>query len=87
MTATAAGGKVSRIVSAIDPVNVTTGLRTDIDYVVTEYGVAHLKNLAINQRPDALIEIAAPQFRDGLRDAWRDRARGVWPGASGQSGD
>ncbi|WP_416896673.1 MAG: acetyl-CoA hydrolase/transferase family protein [Minwuia sp.] len=79
MTATAAGGKISRIVSGLDPTGVTTGLRTDIDYVVTEHGVAHLKNLAVNQRPDALIEIAGPGFRDQLKDDWREMAKGNWP--------
>ncbi|WP_417517160.1 acetyl-CoA hydrolase/transferase family protein [Minwuia sp.] len=79
MTATAAGGRISRIVSSLDPNGVTTGLRTDVDYVVTEHGSAHLKNMPVNQRPDALIEIAGPDFRDGLRDAWRDRVKGIWP--------
>lgn len=79
MTATAAGGKISRIVSGMDPLGVTTGLRTDIDYVVTEHGVAHLKNLPVQERPAALIEIAAPDFRDQLREEWRDRTKGVWP--------
>ena len=44
-----------------------TALRTDVDIVVTEFGVANLKNLPVNQRADALIEIAAPQFREQLR--------------------
>lgn len=79
MTATAAGGKVSRIVPTIDAPSVVTGLRTDIDHVVTEFGVANLRNLPVHHRPEALIEIAAPDFREGLRDAWRDMARGRWP--------
>lgn len=80
MTATAAGGRISRIVPAIAAGNVVTGLRTDIDYVVTEFGAARLKNLPVHQRPAALMEIAAPQFRDGLRDAWREMTKGRWPG-------
>ena len=79
MTATAAGGRISRIVPAIDPGSVVTGLRTDIDHVVTEHGVANLRNLPVHHRPAALIEIAGPDFRDSLRDAWRDMARGRWP--------
>lgn len=64
MNATARGGTVSRIVPQVDMV---TALRTDVDIVVTEFGVAQLKNLPNRQRKDALIEIAAPQFRDELR--------------------
>ncbi|MEC8481198.1 MAG: acetyl-CoA hydrolase/transferase C-terminal domain-containing protein [Pseudomonadota bacterium] len=65
MNATARGGTVSRIVPQVDMV---TALRTDVDIVVTEFGVAQLKNLPNRQRQDALIEIAAPQFRDELRE-------------------
>jgi acyl-CoA hydrolase len=68
LPATARGGSLSRIVSRVDLV---TALRTDVDLVVTEFGVAHLKNLAVRDRAAALIEIAAPAFRDGLRDALR----------------
>ncbi len=64
MNATARGGSVSRIVPSVDMV---TALRTDVDMVVTEYGVARLKNLPNRQRAAALIDIAAPQFRDALR--------------------
>ena len=43
-----------------------TTLRTDIDIVVTEYGVAHLRDLPLKQRAQALIEIAAPPLREAL---------------------
>ena len=64
MNATARGGTVSRIVPRVDMV---TALRTDVDIVVTEFGVAQLQNLPNRQRAGALIDIAAPQFRDELR--------------------
>ena len=64
MNATAKGGSVSRIVPKVELV---TALRTDIDVVVTEFGVANLKNLPARQRADALIDIAAPEFREELR--------------------
>jgi 4-hydroxybutyrate CoA-transferase len=64
MNATARGGSVSRIVPRVELV---TALRTDVDIVVTEFGVAHLKDLPVRARAEALIEIAAPDFRDGLR--------------------
>ena len=63
MNATARGGEVSRIVKQVDLV---TALRTDVDIVVTEFGVAHLKNLPNEARKRALIHIAAPQFKAQL---------------------
>ena len=65
MNATARAGTVSRIVSRVEMV---TALRTDVDIVATEFGVARLKDLPNRARAEALIEIAAPQFRDELRD-------------------
>ena len=64
MNATARGGSVSRIVPKVEMV---TALRTDVDTVVTEYGVAQIKDLPNQARAEALINIAAPQFRDELR--------------------
>ncbi len=66
MTASARRGAASRIVPRVE---VATALRTDVDIVVTEYGAAQLKNLPLAARAEALIAIAAPQFRDELRRA------------------
>lgn len=41
--------------------------RNDVDYVVTEYGIAWLRGRNISERVDALISIAHPAFRDELR--------------------
>jgi 4-hydroxybutyrate CoA-transferase len=65
MNATARDGTVSRIVPKVELV---TALRTDVDIVVTEFGVARLKNLPVRARAEALIEIAAPRFQDALRE-------------------
>ena len=65
MNATARGGDVSRIVPQVDMV---TALRTDVDIVVTEFGVAHLGGLSSRDRASALTRIAAPKFRAGLSD-------------------
>jgi 4-hydroxybutyrate CoA-transferase len=65
MQATARGGTLSRIVPRVELV---TALRTDVDLVVTEYGVARLRDAPLLQRAQALIGIAAPQFRDQLRE-------------------
>jgi len=66
MTATARGGTVSRIVPKVELV---TALRTDVDMVVTEHGVARLREAPLRERAEALIEIAAPGFRDELRQS------------------
>lgn len=63
---TAARGKISRIVPNLTPGNVATTHRNDADYLVTEYGVAHLKGKTDRQRAEALIAIAHPNFRAEL---------------------
>ena len=68
MNATARGGTASRIVPRVE---VVTALRTDVDTVVTEHGVAELRDLPLVARAEALIAIAAPEFRDELREASR----------------
>lgn len=73
MTATARRGSVSRIVPVIGSGSAVTAARTDVDTVVTEHGVAELKGRSVDARAEALIEIAAPAFRDELRAAWRER--------------
>ena len=42
--------------------------RNVVDYVVTEYGIAHLRGKTVRQRRDALISIAHPDFRQQLRE-------------------
>ncbi|OQC34139.1 MAG: hypothetical protein BWX64_02820 [Acidobacteria bacterium ADurb.Bin051] len=41
--------------------------------MVTEYGVANLFGRNLRQRAEALIGIAAPQFRDELERAAKER--------------
>ena len=73
MPATAKDGALSRIVPLLGTgAPVTTG-RNDVDYVVTEYGIAKLRGKTATERALALIEIAAPQFRDELRRAAAER--------------
>jgi len=64
---TAAKGKLSRIVSHLDEGAIVTTTRTDIHYVVTEYGIADMRGKSVHQRADALINIAHPDFRKDLR--------------------
>lgn len=65
MNATARGGSLSRIVPKVEMV---TALRTDVDLVVTEHGVAKLDGVPVAERARRLIEIAAPEFREQLLD-------------------
>jgi 4-hydroxybutyrate CoA-transferase len=71
LLATARDGTVSRIVSCLDAFTPVTSLRADIDYVVTEFGVASLRGKAMRARAEALIELAHPAFRRGLRESFR----------------
>jgi 4-hydroxybutyrate CoA-transferase len=72
MPSTAAKGKASRIVAALERGQAVTTSRNDVAYVVTEHGVADLKGKTIRQRGAALIAIADPQFQDQLREEFLD---------------
>ncbi len=63
---TASGGKRSRIVPFIAHGAAVTTSRNDVDYIVTEFGIAHLKGKTLRQRAQALIAIAHPDFRAEL---------------------
>jgi len=71
LNATAERGQASRIVPRLAATTATTALRTDVDYVVTEYGARRIRHLPLSARLEALIEIAHPDFRDWLREEWR----------------
>ena len=58
--------KISKIVTKLDDYSAVTTSRNDIDYVVTEYGVASLKGKTLRERAKALIKIAHPDFREEL---------------------
>jgi len=60
------GTLVSRITTALPPGSVITTPRTDVHYIVTEFGVAELKGKSIPARVKEMIRIAHPDFRDQL---------------------
>jgi acyl-CoA hydrolase len=74
-TVTVAGERRSRIVPYFDAGAVVTTPRHQVDVIVTEHGAAELQGLTVNQRGQALAEIAHPDFRDELRAA-AERASG-----------
>ena len=67
MYSTAAKDKISTIVPKLHAGAPTTTHKNDVDMVITEYGIAHLKNKTISERVEALISIAHPKFREELR--------------------
>jgi acetyl-CoA hydrolase len=66
LPATAKEGSLSRIVPMLKQGAGVVTSRYHVHYVVTEYGVADLYGKTIRQRAQALINVAAPQFRDEL---------------------
>lgn len=58
---------ISHIVPIMTPGATVTTSRVDLDYVVTEYGVASLRGRSIRERVKELINIAHPNFRNYLR--------------------
>ena len=64
----------SRIVLDLTSGNVVTTPRSDVMYVVTEYGMVNLKGKSVPERAKALISIAHPDFREHLeRQAYAHR--------------
>lgn len=73
LSSTAAGGKVSRIVPCLaEGAGVVTS-RADAHWIVTEYGAALLHGRTLRERARVLVDIAHPDFREGLRAAARAR--------------
>ena len=75
MPSTAVHGTVSRIVPFLSQGAAVTTSRNDVDYVVTEYGIAHLKAKTLRERARGLIAIAHPSFREGLMEEFVRRFR------------
>jgi len=69
----------SRIVPWFGPGAVITTPRHQVDVIVTEYGVAELEGLTVQERGEALAAIAHPQFRDELLAAAGRASKGRSP--------
>ena len=76
-TVTGKDGTVkSRIVPTLTPGSIATDPRSCVQYIVTEHGMINLKGLSTWERAEAIISIAAPQFREQLiQDAEK---MGIW---------
>ncbi len=66
LPSTAQNGTVSRIVSHLSEGAGVATTRGDVNFVVTEYGIAELQGKSIYQRVMELAQIAHPKFRDEL---------------------
>jgi 4-hydroxybutyrate CoA-transferase len=73
LPATAKQGAVSRIVPYLKLGAGVVTTRADVHYVITEHGVAYLHGKNLRERAEALIRIAAPQFREELDRASAER--------------
>ncbi len=74
------GERRSRIVLNLTPGNIVTTPRSDVMYLVTEYGIVNLKGRSVAERAMAIISIAHPDFRERLEcEAYQHRLipRGV----------
>jgi acyl-CoA hydrolase len=69
LPSTAKNHTISRIVPTLSPGTHVSTSKNDVNYVVTEYGVAQLRGKSAKQRAQALIAIAHPDFRGELRAA------------------
>ncbi len=61
-------GTSSRIVSSFPVGTAVTTPRSDVQYVVTEYGCVNLKSLSMADRARAMISLAHPDYRDELEE-------------------
>jgi acyl-CoA hydrolase len=60
------GERRSRIVFTLTPGNIVTTPRSDVMYVVTEFGMVNLKGKSVAERAQAIIGLAHPDFREQL---------------------
>jgi len=68
------GIRKSRIVLHLTPGNIVTTPRSDVMYVVTEFGCVNLKGKSVAERALAMISLAHPDFREELeRQAFENR--------------
>ena len=67
---TSSKGKGTRILPTLSTNALASLGRTDVDAVVTEFGIARLRGRSVHERAAALIGVADPEFRDELQAAW-----------------
>ena len=73
LPSTAKQNSIPKIVAKITDHSAVTTTRNDVNFVVTEFGIAQLKGRTMKERARALISIAHPNFRPALCEAFRER--------------
>ncbi|MGD2097346.1 MAG: GNAT family N-acetyltransferase [Desulfobacterales bacterium] len=73
LPSTAQNGAVSRIVSHLSQGAGVATTRGDVNFVITEYGIAELQGKSIYQRVMELAQIAHPKFREELIEVAKQR--------------
>ena len=73
LPSTAQSGRVSRIVPSLSEGAGVATTRGDVNFVITEYGIAELAGKSIYQRVMELAQIAHPKFREELIEVARKR--------------
>lgn len=73
LPATAQRGATSRIVPTLKPGAGVVTSRADVHWVVTEHGAVDLFGRNLRERAELLISIAAPEFREELEAAAKER--------------
>ena len=73
LPSTAQNGAVSRIVPHLSEGAGVATTRGDVNFIVTEYGIAELKGKSIYQRVIELVQIAHPKFRKELIEVAKKR--------------
>ncbi len=71
LPSTAKDDSITRIVPVLSPGTHVSTSKNDINYVVTEFGVAQLRGKSAKQRAQELISIAHPDFRAELAESAR----------------
>ena len=77
VTVKKAGTMISKIVPFVDQGAPITTSRNDVDYVVTEFGIAPLKGKSLRERARNLIDIAHPSVKDELALEFEKRFHAV----------
>ncbi|MCD6238807.1 MAG: acetyl-CoA hydrolase/transferase family protein [Thermotogae bacterium] len=67
LRSTVKNNTISTIVPFLPKGSPVTVPRQEVDYVITEYGVAHLRGKSVYERIEELIKIAHPNFKSQLR--------------------
>jgi acyl-CoA hydrolase len=65
---TAKNGTVSTITPTLPEGTAVTLHRSNVDHIVTEYGIAYMRGRTVRERTRNLISVAHPDFRDQLTE-------------------